>query len=63
MENLIEFRNVLLNASNFSWKDSLFLPRDDNWSLDSLCYLFNLDDLEDDEEVPQIASNNSLVMY
>jgi hypothetical protein len=61
MENLMEFRDILNNASSLSWKDSLFLPNDKNWSLDTTCYLFDLDDLEDDEEIPQYAIENNLM--
>ena len=61
MEDLIEFRNVLNNAKGLSWEESLFLPDDKNWSLNSMCYLYNLDDLEDDEESPQFARDNNLM--
>ncbi len=61
MENLMELRDILNNASSLSWKDSLFLPNDKNWSLDTTCYLFDLDDLEDDEEIPQYAIENNLM--
>ncbi len=57
----MEFRDILNNASSLSWKDSLFLPNDKNWSLDTTCYLFDLDDLEDDEEIPQYAIENNLM--
>ncbi|MBC2582959.1 hypothetical protein [Clostridium sp. DJ247] len=60
MESLIEFRNVLVNANELPWENSIFLPKDKNWSLNSLCYLFNLDDLDDNEEVPQFAIDNNL---
>ena len=55
---LIELRNVLVNAVDFNWEDSLFLPSSEVWSLSSKCYLFNLDDLEDDEELPKFAIDN-----
>ncbi|RPF54146.1 DUF7716 domain-containing protein [Aquisalibacillus elongatus] len=58
MEKLIELRSVLLNAMDFNWDDSLFLPSNEEWFLSSKCYLYNLDDLEDDEEVPKFALDN-----
>lgn len=61
MEELIKFKEVLLNADKLPWEDSLFLPKDKNWSLDSLGYLFNLDDLDEDEEVPKFAIDNNLI--
>jgi hypothetical protein len=57
---LLELRNVLLNTAKLPWEDSLFLPKDKNWTLNSNCFLFNLDDLEDDEEIPQFAIENNL---
>jgi hypothetical protein len=61
MENLIEFHKVLLNIENHLWSDSLFLPSNKQWSLESLCYVYDLDDLEDDEEVPKFALENKLI--
>ncbi len=61
MENLIELRDVLLNSADLSWDESLFLPEDKNWSLNSKGYLINLDNLEDDEETPQFAIDNNLI--
>jgi len=61
MESLIELRNVLLDEADLSWEDSVFLPKDKNWSLNSKCYLFNLDNLEDNEETPQFAIDNNLI--
>ena len=61
MNDLIELRDVLLNAGDLPWRNSIFLPKDKNWNLNSLCFLFNLDDLEDDEEVPQFAIDNNLI--
>lgn len=58
MGKLIELRNVLLNAMDFNWEVSLFLSGSEEWSLSSQCYLFNLDDLEDDEELPKFALDN-----
>lgn len=61
MGNLIELRDVLLNSTDLSWDDSIFLPEDKNWSLNSKGYLFNLDNLEDEEETPQFAVDNNLI--
>ena len=58
MGKLKELRNVLLSANDFNWEDSLFLSSNEEWSLSSKCYLFNLDDLEDDEDLPKFALDN-----
>ena len=60
MGELMKLKDVLLNVKKLSWEDSLFLPKDKNWSLDSVGYLFNLDDLEEDEEMPKFALDNHL---
>jgi len=36
------------------------IPKDSNWTLNSICYLFNLDDLDVDEVVPQVAIEYNL---
>lgn len=66
MECLIKLRNVLANAVDLDWREYLFLPKDKNWSIDSICSLINWDDLEDDEladdeETPQFAIDNNLI--
>lgn len=60
MEDLIELRNILLNAADISWENSLYMSNDNNWSLNSLCYLFNLNNLEGNEDISQFAVNNNL---
>lgn len=55
MGKLIDLQTVLVNAKDFNWEDSLFLSGSEEWSLSSKCYLFNLDDLDDDEELPKFA--------
>ena len=61
MEKMVELKDVLVNAQNYSWDDSLFLSEDRNWTLDSKCAVLNMDDLEDDEEVPKFATDNKLM--
>lgn len=61
VERLVEFRYILINASELSWKDSLFLPKDEVWTLNTKCAVLNTDDLEEDEEEPQFASENNLI--
>ncbi|UNL87566.1 DUF7716 domain-containing protein [Priestia koreensis] len=59
MGKLVVLRNVLLNATDLNWDDSLFLSsNDDKWSLISECYLYNLDHLDDDDEIPKFARDN-----
>lgn len=52
-------RDLLINVNEFQWDDSLFLPNGEKWDLNSLCYLFNLDELENDEEIPKFATENN----
>lgn len=59
MGKLIDLQTVLVNAKDFNWEDSLFLSGSEEWSLSSKCYLFNLDDLDDDEELPKFALDNN----
>ncbi|QFT87271.1 hypothetical protein FIU87_01215 [Bacillus sp. THAF10] len=61
MGKLIELREVLLNATDFNWEDSLFLSSSEKWSLSSQCFLFNLDDLEDDEDLPKFAIDSDFI--
>lgn len=61
MEELVELRKVLVSAESYSWESSLFLPDSMNWEIDSLCAVLNMDDLADDEEVPEFAVKNRLI--
>ena len=61
MEKLLKLANVLICADDYPWDDSLFLPKDKDWELDTLCAVLNMDDLEDEEDVPQFAAKNNLI--
>ncbi|WP_159887523.1 DUF7716 domain-containing protein [Paenibacillus puerhi] len=61
MDKLLKFEEVLLYSNKFSWADSLFLPVSKDWSISSYCAVLNMDDLEDDEELPQFALENNLI--
>lgn len=60
MEGLISLRDLLVDVEKYSWKDSLFFSKEGEWSLDSNCAVLNMDDLEDDEEIPPFAFDNNL---
>lgn len=60
METLIKLREILVNVEEYCWKDSLFLPENETWLLDSNCVVLNMDELEDDEEAPRFALDNNL---
>jgi hypothetical protein len=60
MEELVTTRELLNNVEKYSWEDSLFLPKDEVWSLDSKCAVLNMDDLDDVEEIPNFALENGL---
>ncbi|MBB3112355.1 hypothetical protein FHS18_004456 [Paenibacillus phyllosphaerae] len=61
MSKLITLKDVLGDPHNYSWADSLFLPENEDWNLDSPSAILNLDDLEYDEEAPQFAIENGLI--
>jgi hypothetical protein len=61
MEKLLKLRDILVHTNDYSWDDSLFLPEDKHWTLNSPCAVLNMDDLEDDEDVPQFAATNKLI--
>jgi hypothetical protein len=61
MDKMIKLRDVLINAEEYPWRDSVFLPENKNWNLDSECAVLNLDDLEIDEDVPPFAIDNHLI--
>lgn len=61
METPVKLRELLLNAESFPWGDTLYMSSDEVWSLDSDCWLFDLDEiLEPDEDDPQFAIENNL---
>ncbi|MBM7661660.1 hypothetical protein JOC85_002463 [Bacillus mesophilus] len=43
MEKLMELRKISLNSEGLSWSDSLFLPGNKDWNLDSKSLLINMD--------------------
>ena len=54
-------RDVLTNASDFLWSDSLFLPDDEEWGPDTRVLIWDPNDVDSDEdEVPKIAEENGL---
>jgi hypothetical protein len=61
MSQFISIRDVLGDPNKFSWADSLFLPENEDWNLDSPSAIINMDDLAHDEEAPQFAIDNGLV--
>ena len=61
MKNLQKLSDVLNNINEYSWQDSLFLPENKNWNLESNCAVLNMDNLSVDEEIPQLAIDNKLI--
>ncbi|KQL39554.1 hypothetical protein AN960_10410 [Bacillus sp. FJAT-25509] len=49
----------MINASDYQWNVSLFLPNGENWGLNSSCYLIDLDELDDNEDIPKFAVQNN----
>ena len=60
-ETLHSFRNVLLNAEQFPWNASLYLPKVEQWELSSSCAVLT-PDLERQalDEEPEFAKINNL---
>ena len=66
MSSLIRFVDVLNNVNEIDFNQYLFMPKNKEWSLNSLCSLIDWDELEDDEigddeETPQFAIDNNLI--
>lgn len=60
MENKVSLKELLWDAEAFPWNEHLYMRRGEEWSLASDCFLFDLDDLADDEDDPQTAEENGL---
>ena len=60
LDNLLVLRDVINSIQEYPWEDWLFLPQDENWHIDTKCAVLNLDDLDDEEEVPMFANENAL---
>lgn len=60
MERIIELKKLLLEAELFPWNEHVYMAKDGDWSLVSKCFLFDLNDLADDEEDPCFAKENNL---
>ncbi len=63
MENMqvTIIKDVLINAPNLLWSDSLFLPDTLVWELETQVVICDPDDVEsEDDEVPKIAKEMGL---
>lgn len=63
MENMkvTTIKDVLINASDLLWSDSLFLPDTVVWELGTKALICDPDDVEsEDDEIPQIAKEIGL---
>jgi len=63
MENLIRLGDIFNNASDFLWKYALYLPLDNDWTLETLGAVLDPMDVEnpdDPEDIPDFAKKNSL---
>ena len=66
VKSLTDLRTVLKNINQLPWNEYLFLPKDKNWSLDSICSIINWDELDeeevgDDGDTPKYAIDNNLI--
>lgn len=54
-------RDVLEQIHNLPWGHWLYLPRDQDWTLDSECAVLDPDEIEnDDDEAPRFAIEQGL---
>lgn len=63
MENMkvTTIKDVLINAPDLLWSDSLFLPDTVVWTLETKAVICDPDDVEsEDDEIPQIAKEMGL---
>lgn len=60
MEKRVELKCLLLDAEQFPWNEHVYMSKDESWTLDSSCYIFNLSELADDEDDPKFAIENNL---
>lgn len=64
MENLLVLKNVIDTINQYPWEYWLFMPiKREDWNLNSKCSVLNLDDLSDEEDVPQFAIKNELDIF
>lgn len=66
MNSLTRFTDVLNNVNEINFNEYLFMPKNTEWCLNTLCSLIDWDELEDDEisddeETPQFAIDNNLI--
>ncbi|WP_066060011.1 DUF7716 domain-containing protein [Robertmurraya korlensis] len=66
MGSLTDLKTVFKNINFLPWNEYLFLPKDKNWSLDSLCSIINWDAMDeeeigDDGDTPIFATDNNLI--
>jgi hypothetical protein len=61
MSELSTLLYVLEQADHFPANQALFLPKNKNWSLDSQAIVWDPDDCDGDEELPEVVSRNNLV--
>ncbi|KAI9133240.1 hypothetical protein [Acaryochloris sp. CCMEE 5410] len=60
-ERLHQLRDVLCNSEAFPWKAALYLPKNGDWQLSSVCaVLIRNQDREDIDEEPKFAVVNDL---
>ena len=52
---------ILEHAGELPWNEALFLPKSKNWSLDSLAAVWDADDCEEEDDLPQVAATNNLI--
>ena len=58
---IVTIKDVLINASDLLWSDSLFLPDTLTWELETTGVICDPDEVEsEDEEIPQVAKEMGL---
>jgi hypothetical protein len=60
MNPVSSVRKVLSDAESLRWSDALYLRLNEKWNLDSPCIVWDPDDCESGDEVPQTAAAHNM---
>ena len=60
LTNLITLSEFLQSPDSFAWNEAVYLPKNNEWSLNSPVVIWSPDDCDEGEEDPQIARSNGL---
>jgi hypothetical protein len=61
LSEMMTLREILSNVKSLPWNQSLYLPSDRNWTLESIVLVWDQDDIDQDEPIPLCAAKLNLV--